>query len=254
MNTNFNTHPREKNTESGDLLELDSRLRGNDNMGRGNDNKWRVNNNGIEPKFITLEGIEGAGKSTAVKFISKFLQSKNIDFITTREPGGTIIAEKIRQIILEHHAEPMHHDTELLLFFAARVQHLNQAIKPALNAGKWVICDRFTDASYAYQGVGRNIPKERIRILENLTQGTLRPDLTFILDIPPEVGINRTKFKKPDRIEAEEIDFFHKIRDCYLTMAKENPKRYKIIDAAKAIDEVERQINTFLETFFDASS
>jgi dTMP kinase len=205
------------------------------------------------PKFITLEGIEGAGKSTAIEFISKFLQSKNINFITTREPGGTIIAEKIRQIVLGHHPESMHHDTELLLFFAARAQHLNQVIKPALAKGKWVICDRFTDTSYAYQGVGRNIPKERIAILENLIQGTLRPDLTFILDIPPEVGVQRTKSKNPDRIEAEELGFFRKIRNCYLTMAKENPKRYKVIDAAKAIDEVERQINAVLEALFDAS-
>jgi dTMP kinase len=200
------------------------------------------------PKFITLDGVEGAGKSTAIEFISKFLQSKSICFITTREPGGTIIAEKIRQLVLGHHPEPMHPDTELLLFFAARAQHLNQVIKPALAAEKWVICDRFTDTSYAYQGVGRNIPKERIAILENLIQEALRPDLTFILDIPPEIGIHRTKSKKPDRIEAEELSFFCKIRDCYLTMAKENPKRYKVIDAAKPINEVEQQINSILET------
>jgi len=195
-----------------------------------------------KPQFITLEGIEGAGKSTVVKFISEFLQSKNIDFIITREPGGTIIAEEIRYVVLGHHNEPMHHDTELLLFFAARAQHLNQIIKPALAVGKWVICDRFTDTTYAYQGTGRNIENERIAILENLVQGKLRPDLTFILDITPEIGIFRTKAKKPDRIEAEEISFFRKVRNCYLTMAKDNPNRYKVIDATRSISNVKKQI------------
>lgn len=213
-------------------------------------------------KFITLEGIEGAGKSTAMSFIGNYLKSKNIDFIVTREPGGTIIAEKIRQVVLGHHPELMHPDTELLLFFAARAQHLNTIIKPALELGKWVISDRFTDTSYAYQGVGRNIPKERIAILENWVQGNLRPDLTFIFDITPEIGIQRTiakkhnnalypertEAKKPDRIEAEEVGFFRRVRNCYLTMAKENPKRYKVIDATKSISKVKQQINTILET------
>lgn len=200
-----------------------------------------------EGYFITLEGIEGAGKSTAISFISNYLQTKNIDFITTREPGGTIIAEKIRQIVLGHHPEVMHADTELLLFFAARAQHLNTVIKPALALGKWVICDRFTDTSYAYQGIGRSIPKERIAILENWVQGELRPNLTFIFDVTPEISIKRTKSKKPDRIEAEEVSFFRRVRSCYLTMAKENPKRYKIIDATKSISNVKKQIAAILE-------
>jgi dTMP kinase len=204
-------------------------------------------NKEYKAKFITLEGIEGAGKSTAIKFISEFLQSKNIDFVITREPGGTIIAEKIRQVVLGHHPEIMHPDTELLLFFAARAQHLNQVIKPALASRKWVICDRFTDTSYAYQGVGRNIPNERIAVLENLIQEKLRPDLTLILDITPEVGVHRTKSKKPDRIEVEEVSFFRRIRNCYLTMAKENPKRYKVIDATKSITKVKQQISDVLD-------
>jgi dTMP kinase len=199
-------------------------------------------------RFITLEGIEGAGKSTAISYISDYLQNININFIVSREPGGTIIAEKIRQIVLGHHPEPMHPDTELLLFFAARAQHLNIKIKPALERGEWVISDRFTDTSYAYQGIGRNIPQERISVLENWVQGDLRPDLTFIFDISPEISIQRTKSKKPDRIEAEEVGFFRRIRKFYLTMAQENPKRYKVIDASQSITKVKQQISTILES------
>lgn len=198
-------------------------------------------------RFITLEGIEGAGKTTAITFISDYLKNKDIRFIVTREPGGTEIAEKIRHVVLGHHSESMHPDTELLLFFAARAQHLNIKIKPALERGEWVISDRFTDTSYAYQGIGRNIPQERIAVLENWVQGDLRPDLTFIFDISPELSVKRSRSKNLDRIEVEEIGFFRRIRNFYLTMAQNNPNRYKIIDAAKSISKVKQQISTILE-------
>jgi dTMP kinase len=198
--------------------------------------------------FITIEGIDGAGKSTVMTYIEKYLIEHKIDFISTREPGGTEIAEAIRRLILAHYEERMYPDTELLLYFASRAQHIAEVIKPALIAGKWVLCDRFTDASYAYQGVGRNIPPERIAILENFVQGELRPDLTLILDVAPEVGLQRVSQQGSlDRLEAEQLDFFIKVRECYLDMAKHNPQRYKVIDANRSIADVERQIKQELD-------
>jgi dTMP kinase len=199
-------------------------------------------------KFITIEGIDGAGKSTVMAYIKQYLADNNIVFVATREPGGTEIAEAIRRLILAHYDEKMYPDTELLLYFASRAQHVAEVIKPALDAKKWVVCDRFTDASYAYQGVGRNISANRIAILENFVQGDLRPDLTLILDVDPEVGLKRVSQQGSlDRLEDEKLDFFIKVRECYLEMAKRNPQRYKIIDANQSISAVEQQLKLHLD-------
>jgi dTMP kinase len=165
--------------------------------------------------FITLEGIEGAGKSTAASYIAEYLQHNNINFILTREPGGTEISEKIREVILSHYSEPMHPDTELLLYFSGRAQHLNQIIIPALKRGQWVICDRFTDATYAYQGGGRGLNQDKITILENWVQGDLLPDYTLLFDVEVKCGLGRIKKDRIlDRIELEKEFFFEKVRLC----------------------------------------
>ena len=196
--------------------------------------------------FITIEGIEGAGKSTVIAFIADFLRKHEIDFVTTREFGGTEIAEKIRHVILSHHDEIMCDDTELLLAFAARAQHLSALITPALTSGKWVLCDRFTDSSYAYQGGGRGIPEERISVIENWVQGDLRPDFTILLDIDPEVSFARIKTKTLDRIEVEKKYFFQKVRECYLKRAKREPKRFRIVDANENQEGVLKQLEKIL--------
>jgi dTMP kinase len=189
--------------------------------------------------FITIEGMEGAGKSSVVRFIEKYLIEKGIAFVSTREFGGTEIAEKIRKVLLDHHGEIMCHDTEILLAFAARAQHLANLIIPSLEQGKWVICDRFTDATYAYQGAGRGVPVERIASIETWVQGDLRPDFTLLLDLDAEIGLERVKKARAlDRIEAEKIDFFRRVRDCYLNLAKQYPQRYRIIDASCSLEKV----------------
>ncbi|MBN2689514.1 MAG: dTMP kinase [Gammaproteobacteria bacterium] len=193
--------------------------------------------------FITIEGIEGAGKSSAVTVIEKFLQEKRLPYVLTREPGGTKIAEQIRNLLLEHNSEQMCSDAELLLLFAARAQHLQQLIIPALDAGKWVISDRFTDASYAYQGAGRGISWDRVSALENWVQGDLRPDITILLDIDPEEGLKRAaSVNVLDRIESEKIEFFREVRASYLRLARENQKRFQVVDATQSVDEVGKQI------------
>lgn len=196
--------------------------------------------------FITIEGIEGAGKSSAIEFIAEYLHNKNIDFILTREPGGNQIAEVIRKVLLDHYPEKMHPDTEMLLYFAARAQHLQQTIIPALKLGKWVICDRFTDATYAYQGGGRGIPKQKIAILEQWVQDDLRPDYTLLFDVDVKTGMNRIKKRTLDRFEVEKEDFFAKIRASYLDLARFEPKRFYVIDANKA----QRQVFDQLIDFF----
>ncbi|MBU0744619.1 MAG: dTMP kinase [Gammaproteobacteria bacterium] len=200
-----------------------------------------------EGVFITLEGIEGAGKSTATKVLADYLRNANIDFILTREPGGTEIAEKIRQIILDHYQEKMHPDTEMLLYFACRSQHLNQVIIPALQRGQWVICDRFTDATYAYQGGGRGLSREKIAILEQWVQGDLRPNYTLFFDVTVSTGLSRIKKNRYlDRIEKEEESFFEKVRNCYLEIASREPQRFYTINADKNIQEVSGQIEDVL--------
>ncbi len=198
-------------------------------------------------RFITLEGVEGAGKSTAIQFISDYLKQENIAHIITREPGGTKIAERIRQLLLNNSDEIMAKDTELLLMFAARAQHLDQVILPALNNNQWVISDRFTDASYAYQGGGRGIAVERIAALENWVQGNFRPDLTLLLDIPVEIGMERINSRgNADRIEQEKIEFFERVRVMYLKRAELNPKQYRILNANCALTQLQAQLKNIL--------
>ncbi len=191
-------------------------------------------------KFITFEGIEGVGKSTQVIMLAEDLRKADVDVMVTREPGGTEIAEAIRAVLLAHYAETMTPITELLLLFAARAQHIANKIKPALQAGKCVISDRFTDATYAYQGGGRGIYLQNILQLENLVQGDLRPDLTLLLDIP-DVNLCLTRAKgigTGDRIEIEQLSFFERARKIYLARANGNPSRFAIIDATTTIDAV----------------
>lgn len=191
-------------------------------------------------KFITLEGGEGVGKSTNLNFIKGYLQNQGIAVITTREPGGTQLAEKIRLLLLDAGDESISESTELLLMFAARSQHIGQVIEPALAQGKWVVCDRFTDATYAYQGGGRNMNISIIKWLENLVQGSLRPDLTLLLDAPVEIGIERARKRgEPDRFESEKIDFFERVRQAYLRRAELYPDRIKLIKANRPLSDVQ---------------
>ncbi|WP_198265593.1 dTMP kinase [sulfur-oxidizing endosymbiont of Gigantopelta aegis] len=197
----------------------------------------------VKGKFITIEGSEGAGKSTNLLFVQAYLTAKNIEFISTREPGGTPIAEKMRDLLLDKDNTALCDDAELLLMFAARAQHLNELIIPALEAGKWVISDRFTDASYAYQGGGRGLSWEKIAQLEQWVQGDLRPDATILLDIPVDLGMERVRARgETDRFEQEQLSFFNRIRDAYLKLAKENPERFHIIDTRHSITEVQEQL------------
>ena len=201
-------------------------------------------------KLISLEGVEGARKSTALEYIKTYLAQENIHFILTREPGGTSLAEKIRHLILhsEDH-EPLDKETELLLFFAARADHLNKKIIPALNAGEWVVSDRFIDASYAYQGGGRQIDRHHINVLDQWIVGKYYPDLTLLFDIDPLLGHTRinTRSDIKDHIEQEKNDFFVRVREAYLDRAKAYPERIKIIDAAASLSAVQKQIKHILD-------
>jgi len=201
-------------------------------------------------KFITIEGGEGVGKSSNIAFILSYLKERNINTVSTREPGGTVISEKIRNLLLDANNKSMVSDTELLLMFAARAQHLDELIKPSLENNNWVLCDRFTDATYAYQGGGRGISMTRIAELENWVQGALRPDLTILLDLPIEIGMKRASERsEPDRIEKEQNSFFESVRQTYLYMAKASPERYRIIDASQTLDDVQKDIAKVLESF-----
>ena len=200
--------------------------------------------------FITLEGIEGAGKSTAVDFIEDFLTKEGHDVIKTREPGGTVIGEQIREILLKNENYTLTYDTELLLVFSARAQHIQEVILPALSSGKIILCDRFTDASYAYQGGGRDIDASRINLLEKWVQEDLRPNLTLLFDLDVSIGMQRTKKRSDaDRFEREEINFFEKIRNTYLERAKKEPQRFRIINSASSLENVKEQIVSILKDF-----
>tara|TARA_B100000674_G_C37939746_1_gene962017 strand:+ start:286 stop:930 length:645 start_codon:yes stop_codon:yes gene_type:complete len=189
--------------------------------------------------FITVEGVEGAGKSTNIKVIEEFLSEKNIDYVVTREPGGTLLAEKIRDLLLSHHEEEMEVTTELLLIFAARAQHLNTTIKPKLAEGKWVLCDRFTDATYAYQGAGRGCDSQLIGQLESLVQGSLRPDLTVVFDLDPRIGLARASQRgQLDRIESQNLEFFQRVRQAYQNIASRESARFCVIDSSKTRENV----------------
>ncbi|OQW94704.1 MAG: dTMP kinase [Beggiatoa sp. IS2] len=198
--------------------------------------------------FITLEGIEGVGKTTQVTFLSDFLRQCPIPHIITREPGGTELGEKLRALLLSDTA--LCHDSELLLMFAARAEHLHQVIQPALARGEWVVCDRFTDASYAYQGAGRGIAPERIAQLEQWVQADLRPDLTFLLDAPVTTGLQRVQQRhhpgQSDRFEREQQLFFEKVRNGYLKSATLSPHRYRVIDATVSVERVTEQLLTVI--------
>lgn len=206
----------------------------------------------MKARFITVEGSEGAGKTTSLGFIHEYLQSRGISVVVTREPGGTPLSEEIRQLLLDHRQEGMSSDTETLLIFAARAEHLTQVIRPALAAGVWVLCDRFTDASYAYQGGGRGISTGRIALLEDWVQAELRPDLTLLLDLPVALGLARAgQRSRLDRFEREQESFFERIRDAYLRQVQACPERYRIIDAAQDVAAVQAQIKHSLEQFVD---
>jgi dTMP kinase len=199
--------------------------------------------------FITIEGIEGVGKSTILQFLEKYFQDKKFDYLVTREPGGTPIAEIIRQIILNNQDEIMCPETELMLFFAGRAQHLHHIILPALETGNVVLCDRFTDATYAYQGGGRGISMLAIAMLERWVQRELEPDLTLLLDAPVEIGLNRILARNSkDRIEQEEIDFFERVRQVYLDRARQFPERFKVIDASQSLEDVKKEVQDIIET------
>lgn len=197
--------------------------------------------------FITLEGPEGAGKTTNRAFLAERLRVAGHEVLLTREPGGTPLAERIRELLLTPSDEAMCSDTELLLMFAARAQHLDQVIRPALAAGKTVLCDRFTDATYAYQGGGRGLSEERIAVLENFVQGALRPDLTLVFDLPVEVGLARAAARgQLDRFEREGRAFFEAVRQAYLRRAARSPERYRVIDASQALPRVQQQLERLL--------
>ena len=199
--------------------------------------------------FITFEGIEGVGKTTQVQKTFDLLSTKYPDkVILTREPGGTRTGESIRNVILQGNADRIDGITEMLLVFAARRQHIQDVINPSLDAGRIILCDRFTDATFAYQGGGRGVDEKLITWLQDTVQGTLRPDLTLLLDAPPEVGLARIRERsEPDRFETETTNFFQRVRHKYLDMAESHPERIHVIDATREVDEVAREIRTVLE-------
>lgn len=203
-------------------------------------------------KFITIEGTEGVGKTTNIEFIQSWMNGKQLTFGTTREPGGTPLAEQIRELLLAPREESVCSTAELLMVFAARAQHLNQVIEPMLSEGAWVLCDRFTDATYAYQGAGRHMRDDLIRDLELMVQGSLQPDLTLILDIPVQVGLARASERStPDRFELEQVEFFERVRNRYLQIAQDNPQRCVVIDASRSLEGVQAQIADTLEQFWE---
>lgn len=202
-------------------------------------------------RFITIEGVEGVGKSTNIAFIQSILDGNGIPFLATREPGGTELGEGIRKLLLDKRQRGMTAVTELLLLFAARAQHVEQVIKPALAVGQWVICDRFTDSSYAYQGGGRELPIELITSLEKLAINDFRPDCTFILDMPVETGLSRAEnIGEKDRFESEQAEFFNRVREVFITRAKED-KRFHIVDAAQDLEQVQAEIRDVLIPLMD---
>jgi len=201
-------------------------------------------------RFITLEGIEGAGKSTALALVREAVEAAGHPVVVTREPGGTALGEDLRALLLGHKHTGMADDTELLLMFAARAEHLHQVIAPALLAGKWVICDRFTDATYAYQGGGRGLSRERIAQLETWVQGERRPDLTLLLDLPVLQGLERAgRRSAPDRFESEQAAFFERVRQAYLEIAAAEPQRVRTIDASQNLPEVSTAVQAAMEAF-----
>ena len=197
-------------------------------------------------KFITLEGMDGAGKSTHLTWIPGFLQARGVTVCLTREPGGTPVGERLRELLLDKE-QKLHPDTEALLMFAARREHLDKVIVPALESGAWVVCDRFTDATFAYQSGGSELPWERIAALETWVQGGVQPDLTLYFDVPSAVGKARTQAaREPDRFEQEGRTFFDRVREGYLRRVHENPQRMHIIDGTAALSEVKLSVEKII--------
>lgn len=205
----------------------------------------------MQGRFITLEGIEGVGKSTNLEFVASMIREAGHDLLVTREPGGTPLAEQLRRIVLHREDEPVPALAELLLMFAGRCLHLENRIRPALAAGTWVLCDRFTDATFAYQGGGRGQPAARIEALEEWVHASLQPDLTILLDAEPEIGLARAEARgDSDRFEKERLEFFRRVRAAYLARADQFPARFTIVNAARSLPEVRedirKQINKIL--------
>jgi len=201
----------------------------------------------MKGKFITVEGIEGVGKTTNIDFIQQQLRAAGRDVVLTREPGGTPLGEAVRGLLLDPAYTGMDSNCELQLMFAARAEHLAKVVWPALEKGQWVLCDRFTDATYAYQGGGRGIDTDVIARLEQLVQGDFRPDLTLLLDVPVEVGLARaSKRGALDRFEQEKVEFFERVRTAYLDMAERSPERYRVIDASEPLEVVQRKLAAIL--------
>ncbi|MCW8856441.1 MAG: dTMP kinase [Kangiella sp.] len=202
-------------------------------------------------KFITIEGTEGVGKSTNIAFIKSWLEAKNISLLHTREPGGTPFAEEIRELLLSQREEAVDAKSELLLMYAARAQHVSQKIKPALEEGQWVLCDRFSDASFAYQGAGRALGLNKLSELDQWVLEGFKPDLTILLDLPVAVGLSRAQERGPiDRFEEEKVEFFEQVRDGYLQIAQQEPDRVKVVDARGSLEEVQQQIEQVLVNFY----
>jgi dTMP kinase len=201
-------------------------------------------------KFITLEGIDGAGKTTQLAWLTEFLRNRGIRVTATREPGGTPVGEQLRSIMLGGERE-LHPETETLLMFAARREHIDKIIVPALHAGAWVVCDRFTDASFAYQGGGSGVDRDKLTLLESWVQDGLQPDRTFLFDVAPEVGRERSqKTGAADRFEQEKQAFFERVRRVYLERAAQDPRRIHIIDGTRPIAEIRQQLTRCLEPLF----
>lgn len=200
-------------------------------------------------KFITIEGVDGAGKSTYIPFIKNFLESRGEEVVLTREPGGTKLGEDLRGKILNYDMCTM---AETLLLFTARAQHIHEVIEPALDAGKWVICDRFTDSTLAYQSVGKNFPEQKIRLLENLVQEDIKPSLTFIFTVPLEISKQRLAQtrKIPDKFERETDEFFIKVDQAYKNIFKKEKHRCKLVDSSRTIEETNDQVLLYLEEFY----
>jgi dTMP kinase len=205
---------------------------------------------GNEARFISIEGVEGVGKTTNLKFIQDFFSDNGIPLYCTREPGGTPLAEEIRNLLLHRIDEKIDQMAELLLMFAARTQHVTEVIKPALERGEWVLCDRFTDSSFAYQGGGRGIPMATIAGLESLALDGFKPDYTIILDLPVDLGLERAQTRsEKDRFEQEDLAFFERVRTVFHARAKINPDRYCIIDTTPSLEEVQRELHRVLSEY-----
>jgi dTMP kinase len=208
-------------------------------------------------RFVTFEGGEGAGKSTQIARAAEWLRARGVEVVLTREPGGTPRAERLRAILLERDAEPMPQACELLLMFAARATHLDNLVRPAIARGAWVLCDRFTDATYAYQGGGRGLPRAQIDALAAIVHPDLWPDLTLLIDLPVDTGLARASDRNgadgPDRFESEQRAFFERVRATYLDRARAEPDRFRVVDGSRAVDAVASAVATALAPLLEGS-